>query len=163
MKSKFIWKRYSGVSNVYYIYNVEHLSRRYVEWWIVTGMIQHICKLMTYGSFSPMKFNITTNFPFETPLYLFQMNLLFIFFAYIYTCIYVLLTFFTFSSLLLFLPFYFVCGCCGVCFSKSFKEVSRNSILFLILRILILNNEIHLSVWLFSKINCDNSCGPGLD
>jgi hypothetical protein len=32
--------------------------------------------------------------------------------------------------------------------SKSFKEVSRNSILFLILRILILHNEIHLSVWL---------------
>ena len=36
----------------------------------MTGMIQHICKLMTYGSFFPMKFNITTNFPFETPLYL---------------------------------------------------------------------------------------------
>ena len=36
---------------IYYTYNVEYLSRRYVEWWIVTGMIQHICKLMTYGSF----------------------------------------------------------------------------------------------------------------
>jgi hypothetical protein len=35
---------------IYYTYNVEYLSRRYVEWWIVTGMIQHICKLMTYGS-----------------------------------------------------------------------------------------------------------------
>jgi hypothetical protein len=46
---------------------------------------------------------------------------------------------------------------------KSFKEVSRISILFLILRILILHNEIHLSVWLFSEIDCDNSCGPGLD
>jgi hypothetical protein len=31
-----------------------------------------------------------------------------------------------------------------------------HSILFLILRILILHNEIHL-------IDCDNSCGPGLD
>jgi hypothetical protein len=40
----------------------------------------------------------------------------FIFFACIYTCIYILLTFFTFSSLLLFLPFNFVCGCCGVSF-----------------------------------------------
>ena len=65
-----------------------------------------------------MKFNITTNFPFETPLYLNISNELTFHFLclYIYTCIYVLLTFFTFSSLLLFLPFNFVCGCCGVCF-----------------------------------------------
>ena len=30
---------------------VEYLSRRYVERLIVTGMIQHVCILMTYGTF----------------------------------------------------------------------------------------------------------------
>jgi hypothetical protein len=106
--------RYSGVSNgklvviLNFIGKKNHMSLiyRYVVSFLSQFITPHIYDL-----------NVL-HYMYLIPLYIstFQINLLYIFFACIYTCIYVLLTFFTFSSLLLFLPFNFVCGCCGVCF-----------------------------------------------
>ena len=75
-----------------------------------------------------MKFNITTIISHWKPRYIStsQMNLLFIFFACIYTCIYVLLTFFTFSSIV---PIYFCVRMLRVCFDVGVGRVYLCSLL----------------------------------